>query len=134
VAARKDSVIFGLKAFNNWIKSVLIQKMAYEPLSRSSYIKQSPRGSRLSGRVLDIGVGKGGDLQKWQKARIREYVALDVADVSVEQAKGRWKKMSTDKFDAIFAALDCYTVSQPPFHSLGDWIHVLTRFAVPDLS
>lgn len=70
----------------------------------------------MAGRVLDIGCGKGGDLQKWQKARIREYVALDVAAVSVEQAKERWKKMG-DKFDATFAQLDCYTVGRFPFIS-----------------
>ena len=32
-----------------------------------------PRGS---GKVLDIGCGKGGDLTKWNKARIREYVGV----------------------------------------------------------
>lgn len=32
-----------------------------------------PRGS---GKVLDMGCGKGGDLIKWNKARIREYIGV----------------------------------------------------------
>ncbi|PVG00202.1 guanine-N(7)-methyltransferase [Serendipita vermifera] len=107
--ARRESPIFGLKAFNNWVKSVLIQKMTPEPLSKSPWRAKTPRSTILSGRVLDIGCGKGGDLQKWQKARIKEYVALDVASVSVNQARERWRDLKGDTFEATFAQLDCYT-------------------------
>lgn len=31
---------------------------------------------RGAGKVLDMGCGKGGDLTKWAKARIREYVGV----------------------------------------------------------
>ncbi|CAG8716585.1 12642_t:CDS:2, partial [Acaulospora colombiana] len=93
--ARRESPIFGLKAFNNWVKSVLFQKMTPEPLSRSPWRAKSMRS--------------GGDLQKWQKARIKEYVALDVASVSVNQARERWRDLKGDSFEATFAQLDCYT-------------------------
>lgn len=32
--------------------------------------------ARGSGKVLDIGCGKGGDLIKWMKAKIKEYVGV----------------------------------------------------------
>ncbi|KAG8753512.1 mRNA cap guanine-N7 methyltransferase [Serendipita sp. 396] len=109
VSGRRKSPIFGLKAFNNWIKSVLIQKMAHEPLSQSSFRRKTPRNATLSGRVLDIGCGKGGDLQKWKNAGIKEYVGLDLAIMSVNQARDRWLKWNGDKFEATFTQLDCYT-------------------------
>ena len=63
VQHRELSPIIGLKKFNNWIKSVLIGKFAH-------------RGSGPGANVLDIGCGKGGDLNKWKQARIRLYVGM----------------------------------------------------------
>merc|ERR1719309_481447 len=37
-----------------------------------------PADYRLT--VLDIGCGKGGDLQKWRKAGIRHLIATDIAE------------------------------------------------------
>ncbi|KAG1794221.1 uncharacterized protein HD556DRAFT_1476118 [Suillus plorans] len=45
-------------------------------------------------------------------ARIREMLAVDIAHMSVEQAQHRWATMRPRRFDASFAALDCYT--EPP--------------------
>ena len=78
VKQRQDSPIFGLKNFNNWVKSVLIHKFAHEPLQYSNTVPPSSRRA-LQGRVLDIGCGKGGDLQKWAKARVRDYVGVGEA-------------------------------------------------------
>lgn len=89
-------------------------------------MNQGKRG--IAGKVLDMGCGKGGDLSKWNKAHIKEYMgvgetdfllvtlhrlngSLDIAANSVEQAHGRWKSMRQARFDATFAALDCYTES-----------------------
>jgi len=33
----------------------------------------------------------------------------DIAAVSVDQARGRWESLRGPRFDATFAALDCYT-------------------------
>ncbi|THU99396.1 guanine-N(7)-methyltransferase [Dendrothele bispora CBS 962.96] len=106
VLQRLDSPIIGLKNFNNWVKSVLISSYAHPALLRS----RLSRGNRR-GKVLDLGCGKGGDLTKWTKAKIMEYVGADIAAVSVDQARSRWEGIRAPRFDASFAALDCYTES-----------------------
>ncbi|WWC87787.1 uncharacterized protein L201_002679 [Kwoniella dendrophila CBS 6074] len=91
VEGREFSPIIGLKKFNNWIKSVLIGKFA-----------------QRQGKVLDIGCGKGGDLNKWKQARIMLYVGLDIAETSVQQAHERYQRMG-GRFDGYFFAYDCYS-------------------------
>ena len=80
VAQRQESPIIGLKSFNNWVKSVLITRFAHRPLASSP--APQPRGTRMRGRVLDMGCGKGGDLTKWAKANVAEYVGLGASPVS----------------------------------------------------
>ncbi|VVT43500.1 uncharacterized protein SAPINGB_P000014 [Magnusiomyces paraingens] len=70
---RKQSPIFKLRSFNNWVKSILIYKYAQ-------------RGDV----VLDIGCGKGGDLWKWERAGIKGFIGIDVANVSIENAQDRY--------------------------------------------
>ncbi|EIN08070.1 guanine-N(7)-methyltransferase [Punctularia strigosozonata HHB-11173 SS5] len=119
--ARRQSPIIGLKSFNNWVKSVLIQRFAHPALAASPSAGRHTGGSghaeamsrngrsAKGGKVLDMGCGKGGDLIKWAKSPVREYVGLDIAAVSVEQARGRYQTLKGSPFLATFAALDCYT-------------------------
>lgn len=93
VEKRKESTIFRLKSFNNWLKSVLIGRYA-----------------RPRDRVLDVGVGKGGDLLKWSKARIQFFIGCDIASKSIEQARERYRTMRNVPFEAHFHAMDCYSV------------------------
>lgn len=67
VTQRQDSPIIGLKNFNNWVKSVIIAKFGHPALMHAG-------GGR--GKVLDMGCGKGGDLTKWAKAKVRDLVGL----------------------------------------------------------
>lgn len=77
---RRLSPIFGLKAFNNWIKSVLINK--FTPLAVHGAMGEGMvvrgRGDRreVKGSVLDLGCGKGGDLNKWNAAKVKRYTGL----------------------------------------------------------
>lgn len=93
---KTDSKIKGLRAFNNWIKSCIIQKFApdedHTPGARERGISS---GQELL--VLDLGCGKGGDLGKWQQAPqpVQLYVGLDPADVSIDQARERYRQMSS---------------------------------------
>ncbi|KAI0648227.1 mRNA capping enzyme-domain-containing protein [Trametes meyenii] len=107
VAQRQESPIIGLKSFNNWVKSVLITRFAHPALSASPSAQR--RGSRMRGRVLDMGCGKGGDLNKWAKADVAEYVGLDIAKVSIDQAQHRHATSRGARFVADFFALDCYS-------------------------
>lgn len=100
VEHREFSPIIGLKKFNNWIKSVLIGKFAYRE-----------RG-RPGAKVLDLGAGKGGDLNKWKQARIDLYVAMDIAETSMDQARDRYNTMRGNKFEAHFFPFDCFSVSR----------------------
>ncbi|KAI0477644.1 mRNA capping enzyme [Xylariaceae sp. FL0804] len=95
---KTGSRIKGLRVFNNWVKSTLIQKFSptedYTPGAHE-------HGRDLAGShsqellVLDIGCGKGGDLGKWQQApqRVGLYVGLDPADISIDQARERYRSM-----------------------------------------
>ncbi|KAF6843044.1 mRNA cap methyltransferase [Colletotrichum musicola] len=123
---RTDSKIKGLRAFNNWIKSCIIQKFSpdedHAPGAREQGLST---GQDLL--VLDIGCGKGGDLGKWQQAPqpVELYVGLDPADISIDQARERYRQMGSRGgggrggrggykrppprlFEAFFHVKDCY--------------------------
>ncbi|EWC46916.1 hypothetical protein DRE_03928 [Drechslerella stenobrocha 248] len=113
---KTDSKIRGLRSFNNWVKSTLIQKFA-----ANEDFQPGDRGNCL--KVLDIGCGKGGDLYKWKSApqSVELYVGADSADVSISQAKERFVKMGDeerrrnrgrpprDRFHAEFFILDAWS-------------------------
>lgn len=105
---RAQSRIFHMRNFNNWIKSMAIN----DAMQRI----QDDRGRDAATSVLDLGSGKGGDLLKWRKARIRKLVCADIAATSVEQCETRYKDMkeraqrerhNDEIFSAQFIAADC---------------------------
>ncbi|KAL1591958.1 mRNA cap guanine-N7 methyltransferase [Paraconiothyrium brasiliense] len=96
-----DSKIKGLRSFNNWVKSSIIQKFI---------------GDERNLKIMDMGCGKGGDLQKWQASRkVALYVGADPADVSIKQARERHEQMRKRSrgrvFHAEFYARDCFGLS-----------------------
>lgn len=108
------SQIKGLRSFNNWVKSTIIQKFSpndgYDPRSAG------PNSERIF--VLDMGCGKGGDLLKWKSAPqpVQLYVGVDTADVSIDDARERYNQMRSGHwrggrqlFDGRFYAMDCWS-------------------------
>ncbi|PKS11416.1 hypothetical protein jhhlp_003179 [Lomentospora prolificans] len=122
---RTDSKIKGLRSFNNWVKSCIIQRFSPDEDHTPGAMERGiSSGKQLL--VLDIGCGKGGDLGKWQQApqSVELYVGLDPADISIEQARDRYRNMASRGgrggrgghhnrrpprlFDARFMVKDCY--------------------------
>ncbi|TAQ85995.1 hypothetical protein B7494_g5685 [Chlorociboria aeruginascens] len=100
---KTDSRIKGLRSFNNWVKTTIIHKFSpnedYTPGAQERggmVFAEGPNPANAKGLlVLDIGCGKGGDLGKWQQApqAVELYVGLDPADVSITQARDRYREM-----------------------------------------
>jgi mRNA (guanine-N7-)-methyltransferase len=118
---RNESKIKGLRNFNNWIKSTIIQKFSPEEMPQQEELGWGEEPKEPEARkpllVLDIGCGKGGDLGKWQLApqTVGLYVGLDPADQSIEQARDRYMGMRRGRrpiFDGRFHVKDCF----------GEWI------------
>jgi len=114
---KNESKIKGLRSFNNWIKSCIIQKFSPEEAPRVEELGWGEEPKAPSERkpllVLDIGCGKGGDLGKWQLApqTVGLYVGLDPADQSVKQAHDRYGEMRGRRkpiFDARLHVKDCF--------------------------
>ncbi|KAL4895227.1 mRNA capping enzyme-domain-containing protein [Aspergillus ambiguus] len=133
---KTESKIKGLRSFNNWVKSTLIQKFSpdEEFVARFNDTKEWADGAappqvmaeEKKLLVLDLGCGKGGDLGKWQLAPqpVDLYVGLDPAEISVVQARERYSGMRSGRgprggggrrprlFHAEFAPKDCF----------GEWL------------
>lgn len=97
---RKKSTIYGVRSFNNFIKSLLIDMY-----------------SRPHDITLDLGCGKGGDLLKWLKGGIDGLIGVDIADISIDHAKDRYKNMRSKCFWVDFC------VGDPFVDRLEDIVH-----------
>jgi mRNA (guanine-N7-)-methyltransferase len=118
---KTESQIKGLRSFNNWIKSNMIQKFSPEEKAEPEELGWGEEAKAPEEQqpllVLDIGCGKGGDLGKWQLAPqpVELYVGLDPADTSIRQASERYQQMRRGRkpiFEARFVTKDCF----------GEWI------------
>lgn len=114
---RKLSASHNHRTFNNWVKSVLIDKYVtlvkqyywkvmkktdpYNDLDSptSNQSRERPKNFEMS--VLDIACGKGGDFNKWSIAGIRNYVGVDIAKRGLMDASQRKLK----KFKTFAATL-----------------------------
>lgn len=127
---KTESKIKGLRSYNNWVKSTLIQKFSPDEEFLSRFIGSKdwadgtgpPPMEERRLLVVDLGCGKGGDLGKWQQApqTVDLYVGLDPADISIDQARDRYSAMRTGRgqrrprghlFHAEFVPKDCYSDS-----------------------
>lgn len=112
---RVNSTIIGLRNFNNWIKSVLIDQYCF------------PQSS-----ILDICGGKGGDLQKYKVAKIGSYVLADHAHKSVENAVERFlDRRMNSPFPALFISADCHLSRLSAAYDRNQWFDCVScQFAL----
>lgn len=101
LAFRDKSPIFFMRNLNNWIKSTLIGLYAAKITKYLRY------GDYL--KALDLCCGKGGDLIKWNRGdfRLKELVAVDIAEQSIEDCKERFRNMRNVRYKAQFLVADC---------------------------
>jgi mRNA (guanine-N7-)-methyltransferase len=112
---RLKSEIIQLRTFNNFIKSVLITQF-----------------TNRNDHILDLCCGKGGDLLKFSKQKIKLLIGLDVSDVSITQATSRYSTMKHKTFKAIFQACDCFSPElKPTLSKLGLYFNSIScQFAL----
>ncbi|CCH40561.1 mRNA cap guanine-N7 methyltransferase [Wickerhamomyces ciferrii] len=101
---RNLSPIIKLRNFNNVIKYILIGNYA-----------------QPGWRTLDLGCGKGGDINKWDQAKISEYIGIDISNASIVEAIKRYKNNEAG-FQSTFITGDCF--GQPLPYILNDHPHV----------
>lgn len=101
---RHLSPIIKLRNFNNAIKYMLIGNF-----------------SQPGWRVLDLGCGKGGDINKWSMANISEYIGIDISNASIVEAVKRYNNIQAG-FETTFITGDCF--GQPLPNILKDFPHI----------
>ncbi|KAL6543213.1 hypothetical protein OROHE_010733 [Orobanche hederae] len=130
---REASPIIHLKKLNNWVltEMCLSSWNNVATSNESSEIKSITTLLFLSvgivtvrelyakrgDAVLDLACGKGGDLIKWDKARIGYYVGIDIADGSIEDCRTRYngdadhhQRRKKFSFPARLICGDCFEV------------------------
>lgn len=78
--------IDNIRKFHNWVKSQLFSESV-------KYLSDNNIHSRV---LLELAVGKGGDMHKWNNNRITQVVGFDISDESINGhngAKDRYNNM-----------------------------------------
>jgi mRNA (guanine-N7-)-methyltransferase len=78
--ARRNGSMISMKRFHNEIKDFLLGRFAY---NRDA--------------LLDLCCGRGGDIHKWIKNKVKFVKALDLSDVSLADAKTRYAEVARTK-------------------------------------
>jgi mRNA (guanine-N7-)-methyltransferase len=108
-----------MRAFNGWVKETQIKELS--PRTAATH-----QGGSL--RVLDLVFGKGGDLGKWVRRGVSNYVGVDVALGSLRDAARRALRMTGKLKRCTFTCADLGTdvpgrprlPGKPP-HELLSW-------------
>ncbi len=97
---RKASRVLFLRSFNNWVKATMINKYTLKLYDRT--------GEHLS--ILDLCCGRGGDLEKYFRSKVRIYVGSDLAEESLKNAIDRYEKLKNEKFKDL--KCKCYFICE----------------------
>lgn len=98
---REKSRIINLRKFHNFVKSMLIEDV-------STFTRKETKNSEIS--LLDLAVGKGGDMFKWLKNDIKYVVGFDIDSESVNGKNG-----AKDRYDKLVKKLEKNGVEVPNY-------------------
>jgi len=84
---REKSSIINIRYFHNWVKLSIISES-------TDYIRDTYNRNNIS--LLDLAVGRGGDMHKWLKSDIMNVTGFDIDEPSIKGKNGaihRYKKL-----------------------------------------
>ena len=73
---------------NLFIKEYLLQSVAPAILDGTN---------KITGRLIDFGSGKGGDITKWKRAKLAEVIGIEYDIKNIEYAKKLYNKIPRPK-------------------------------------
>lgn len=68
-------------------------------------------GRKLELRIMWLLVSGASQLDFHARISDLSMIVVDIAEVSIQQARRRWEELRGRRFNANFYALDCYSVS-----------------------
>ena len=83
-----------MKSFNNYIKTLLIQK----------YSKKLSYSKDIS--VFDLCSGKGGDQNKWMRQKLKHYIAMEYQEALIDEGMKRIRERKGIQFSSIYIVGD----------------------------
>ncbi len=98
---RAQSSIINLRIFHNWVKKTLLSET-------TQTLRQKHKRSEIA--LLDLAVGRGGDLYKWWTLNIDPVVGFDISAESINGdhgAKDRYRKL-VDKLEGQGKSVPTY--------------------------
>lgn len=82
--ARKESSIYNLRIFHNWVKREMINQSA-------KYLEDNYNINNI--KVLDLSCGKFGDMNKYFDNGIMYVIGFDIDAISINEAKKRYSQL-----------------------------------------
>lgn len=93
LSTRKRAVDINMRNFHNWVKAQLIKRI-------------SDANGNGKCMLLDLSVGKGGDMKKWLQSGVNVVVGIDISGTAIEEARRRYNEQLSAgdrrKMDAYF--------------------------------
>lgn len=123
--SRNDSKVISLRKFHNWIKSELISRLC---------ILLTRMNENGNNSLLDIAVGRGGDLFKWQAAGITNVTGIDINSESIHSKDpsnpGAIMRYKNSKIKNVKVNYIVGDVTDPKLSIKGKYSFVSCQFAL----
>lgn len=94
---RRDSSIISVRDFHNWIKNKQIVEAV-------DYIRTNYGSVDI--KLLDLAVGRGGDMKKWRNAGVTTVLGVDIDKESINEAERRYTKIANTNTKYQFVTYD----------------------------